>query len=119
MNILAALEWRKYSMPHLRSPEKRVQRKIWQRVQQYLYKKDITPRQYASRLISDFCFHDLDNKDVVYTEKFEEIVVAQLNLAFEDGWKFMLSYKYGDVLNRFPLKPFPSLNYVGRGALQK
>ena len=99
-------------MPHLRSEEKLVQRRIWQKVREYLYKQDLTEQQHAQRIISDFSFKDLENRDVVYTESFEDTVIAKLELAFPEGWKHAVSYKYGDVLNRFPLKPFPTHTYL-------
>ena len=99
-------------MTHRRSEEKRNQRRIWQKVREYLYKQDLTEQQYAQHLISDFSFKDLDNRDVVYTQTFENIVIGKLELAFPDGWKYAVNYKYGEVLNRFPLKPFPTHTYL-------
>ena len=101
-------------MPHLRSEEKRVQRRIWRKVREYLYEQDLTERQYAQRIISDFSFKDLTNRDVVYTESFENIVIDKLEIAFPDGWKHVVTYKAGDVLNRFPLKPFPTHTYLDK-----
>ena len=101
-------------MPHLRSEEKLVQRRIWQRVREYLYKQNLTERQYAEHLILAFSFKDLVNREIVYTESFEGTVLQKLDAAFPDGWKFAVNHDYGDVLNRFPLKPFPIFNYVGR-----
>lgn len=99
-------------MPHLRSEEKLVQRRIWQKVREYLYNQDLTERQYAQRIISDYSFKDLNNGDVVYTENFENTVIEKLELAFPDGWKHTVSYKYGDLLNRFPLELFPTHTYL-------
>lgn len=52
------------------------------------------------RIVLDFCYQDDLNKDKVYTKDFEKIIYKQLEneVGKENA---VLSYNYGDVLNRF------------------
>lgn len=110
-------------MPHRRSKET-----YMQRVKQYK-----TPReemQFARTIVLDFSWQDPYNREKVFVEDddFQGTIIQKLIEAFGDISEkrrififehVFVSHKPGDVLNRFPLLPFPSHKYLGRGAFQK
>jgi len=106
-------------MPHRRSKQAYVQRiRAWN--------EQKTDWQIANDIILEFCYQDRIDRDKVWIKNkdFEEVVELQLTATFEGDVPVNAVYRfdtleYGEVLNRFPLKPFPLHNYVDRGALQK
>lgn len=60
-------------------------------------------------IVLNFSQRDLENGEIIYTAQFEGVVNQKLAEYYSDkndipDW--LLKHEFGDVLNRFPLRPF-------------
>ena len=60
----------------------------------------------ARRIVLDFSYRDIENREVVFTEDFLPIVEVKLKAKYDGGVPMHATdgLEFGDVLNRFPMR---------------
>lgn len=94
-------------MGHRRNRESYERR--WKEWEDWRAEQDL-PR----RIVLDFSYRDDENKEVVFTKDFLPIVEAKLKAKYQGGVPMHATdgLKFGDVLNRFPLRIQRSLSMI-------
>ena len=84
------------------------------------HKRYVEERTVAHAVVLCFQYKDPLNGEIVWAPgEFEKIVRAILKLELGYEPSYATNHEYGDVLNRFPLRAFPSVTYFEKAELQK